>query len=32
VGELVKLLRPLGMYNEFEELLIEYGVELESDE
>ncbi len=32
VGELVKLLRLLGTYNEFEELLVEYGVELESDE
>lgn len=32
VGALVKLLRLLGTYNEFEELLVEYGVELESDE
>jgi hypothetical protein len=32
VGELVKLLRPLGTYNEFEELLVEHGVELALDE
>jgi hypothetical protein len=32
VGELVKLLRPLGSYNEFEQLLVERGIELESGE
>jgi hypothetical protein len=32
VGEMVKLLRPLGTYKEFEELLVEQGIELESDE
>jgi len=29
VGELVKLLRPLGTYKEFEELLVDRGIELE---
>jgi hypothetical protein len=32
VGELVKLLRPLASYKEFEQLLVERGVELEPDE
>ncbi|MEE8046643.1 MAG: hypothetical protein V3T49_07380 [Dehalococcoidia bacterium] len=32
VGELVKLLRPLGSYKEFERLLVERGVELEPEE
>jgi hypothetical protein len=32
VGELVKLLRPLGTYKEFEQLLVERGIELEPDE
>jgi hypothetical protein len=31
VGELVKLLRPLGSYREFEQLLVERGIELEAD-
>ena len=32
VGELVKLLRPLGSYREFEQLLVERGIELEESE
>ena len=32
VGELVKLLSPLGSYKEFEQLLVERGVELEQSE
>jgi hypothetical protein len=32
VGELVKLLRPLRTYMEFEQLLVERGIELEPDE
>ena len=32
VGELVKLLRPLGTYREFEQLLVERGIELETGE
>jgi len=32
VGELVKLLRPLGTYREFEQLLVERGIELEESE
>jgi hypothetical protein len=32
VGALVKLLRPLGTYKEFEQLLVERGVELEESE
>ncbi|MCZ6538710.1 MAG: hypothetical protein O6922_02635, partial [Chloroflexi bacterium] len=32
VGELVKLLRPLGSYEEFEQLLVERGIELEESE
>ena len=31
VGEMVKLLRPLGTYQEFEELLVERGIELEEE-
>ena len=29
VGDLVKLLRPLGTYKEFEQLLVDRGIELE---
>ena len=32
VGEMVKLLRPLRTYKEFEQFLVERGIELESDE
>lgn len=32
VGELVKLLRPLGTYGEFEQLLVKRGIELEESE
>ena len=32
VGEMVKLLRPLGSYKEFEQLLVERGIELEEQE
>ncbi|MBN4064934.1 hypothetical protein JYU04_04280, partial [Dehalococcoides mccartyi] len=32
VGELVKLLRPLGTYEQFEQLLVERGIELEESE
>ncbi len=32
VGEMVKLLMPLGSYEQFEELLVEKGIELEIDE
>jgi len=31
VGEMVKLLRPLGTYEEFEGLLVERGIELEAE-